>query len=70
MTDPALLTSRQASRLITALRHGQDLDDADADLGVDLRAVWARARTDPRLAIALAGRDQTPSNGTTKPTPT
>ncbi|MGW5465074.1 hypothetical protein [Streptomyces sp. NPDC003996] len=57
MTDPAPLTSRRADRLITALRHGGDLDDAAADLGIDLRAVWAKARTGTRLTIALAGRD-------------
>ncbi|MFE0388633.1 hypothetical protein ACFW1F_31785 [Streptomyces bungoensis] len=57
MTDPVPLTGRQASRLITVLRHGRDLDLAAAELGIDLRAVWARARTDTRLAIALAGRD-------------
>jgi hypothetical protein len=46
MTDPAPLTSRQANRLIIALRHGQNVDDAAADLSVDLRAVWAgRVRT-------------------------
>ncbi|MFF2205129.1 hypothetical protein [Streptomyces sp. NPDC058145] len=37
--------------------HGQALDEAAAELGVDLRAVWVRARTDTRLAVALAGRD-------------
>ncbi|AGS66851.1 hypothetical protein [Streptomyces collinus] len=57
MTDPVPLTGRQASRLITVLRHGRDLDAAVAELGIDLRAVWARARTDTRLAIVLAGRD-------------
>ncbi|PKW05318.1 hypothetical protein SAMN05428944_7667 [Streptomyces sp. 1222.5] len=57
MTDPVPLTGRQANRLITALRHGRDLDVAATELGIELRAVWARARTDTRLAIALAGRD-------------
>ncbi|MGW1588045.1 hypothetical protein [Streptomyces sp. NPDC002386] len=42
---------------ITALRHGQVLDEAAAEQGIDLRAVRVRARTDTRLAIALAGRD-------------
>ncbi|QOV40212.1 hypothetical protein IM697_18495 [Streptomyces ferrugineus] len=51
------LTARQAERLITALRHGQALDTAVVDLGLDLPAVWASARTDARLTIALAGRD-------------
>ena len=53
----AQLTARQADRLITALRHGQALDAAAADLNLDLSAVWASARTDTRLTIALAGRD-------------
>ncbi|WP_435260475.1 hypothetical protein [Streptomyces sp. 1222.5] len=57
MTDPLPLTDRQANRLITVLRPGRDLDVAATELGIDLRAVWARARTDTRLAIALAGRD-------------
>ncbi|MET8586399.1 hypothetical protein ABZX39_36855 [Streptomyces collinus] len=57
MTDPVPLTGCQAGRLITVLRHGQGLDVAAAELGIDLRAVWARARTDTQLAIALAGRD-------------
>ncbi|MEV6404138.1 hypothetical protein AB0M58_14485 [Streptomyces bobili] len=55
MTDTARLTYRQASQLITALQHGQALDDAVAT--IELTAVWTRARTDTRLAIALAGRD-------------
>ncbi|MEU6587631.1 hypothetical protein ABZ923_00035 [Streptomyces sp. NPDC046881] len=46
MTDPVPLTGRQASRLITVLRHGRNLDVAAAELGIDLRAVWARARSD------------------------
>ncbi|MFD5856104.1 hypothetical protein [Streptomyces chartreusis] len=53
----AQLSPRQADRLITALRHGQTLDTTVAELGLELTAVWARARTDTRLAIALAGRD-------------
>jgi len=53
----AQLTARQANRLITALRHGQALDTAVANLDLDLSAVWASARTDTRLTIALAGRD-------------
>ncbi|MFD9097787.1 hypothetical protein [Streptomyces collinus] len=57
MTGPVPLTGRQAARLITVLRHGQDLDVAAVELGVDRRAVWAGARTDTRLAIALVGRD-------------
>ncbi|MEU2057998.1 hypothetical protein [Streptomyces bungoensis] len=57
MTDPVPLTGRQANRLITVLRHGRDPDRAASELGIDLRAVWARARTDTRLAISLAGRD-------------
>ncbi|WP_328643911.1 hypothetical protein [Streptomyces canus] len=51
------LSTRQADRLITALRHGQDLDDAVTTLGLDMAAVWPTARTHPRLAVALAGRD-------------
>ncbi|MFE4580173.1 hypothetical protein [Streptomyces chartreusis] len=51
------LSTRQADRLITALRHGQTLDTTVAELGLDLSAVWNRARTDTRLAIVLAGRD-------------
>lgn len=57
MADPAPLTDRQTDRLITALKHGQDVDAAAAELDMDLRRVWVRARTDTRLAIALAGRD-------------
>ncbi|MFJ3714339.1 hypothetical protein [Streptomyces sp. NPDC090057] len=57
MTAPSPLSARLANRLITALRHGQVLDEASAGLGVDLRAVWVRAHTDTRLAVALAGRD-------------
>ncbi|MGV9509360.1 hypothetical protein ACWDQZ_27545 [Streptomyces tendae] len=57
MTDTARLTARQTNRLITALRHGQALDLAAADLGLSLTSVWATARTDTRLTIALAGRD-------------
>ncbi|MEU1916194.1 hypothetical protein [Streptomyces massasporeus] len=57
MPDVAPLTPRHADRLITALRHGLRLDTAVADLGLDLPAVWASARTDTRLTIALAGRD-------------
>ncbi|MBX4176438.1 hypothetical protein [Streptomyces geysiriensis] len=57
MTDTARLTARQTNRLITALRHGQALDLAAADLGLSLTTVWATARTDTRLTIALAGRD-------------
>ncbi|WP_406730683.1 hypothetical protein [Streptomyces sp. NBC_01794] len=53
----AQLTTRQADRLVTALRHGQTLDAAATALGLELSAVWASARTDPRLTIALAGRD-------------
>ncbi|MER7688648.1 hypothetical protein [Streptomyces sp. NPDC097610] len=53
----AQLTTRQADRLITALRHGQALDTAVADLHLELSAVWASARTDTRLTIALSGRD-------------
>ncbi|MFD5589635.1 hypothetical protein ACFWII_38330 [Streptomyces sp. NPDC127063] len=57
MNDPAPLTARQTARLITALQQGQDLDDAAAVLRIELSSVWARARTDTRLTIALAGRD-------------
>lgn len=57
MNDPAPLTARQTARLITALQQGQDLDDAAAALRIELSSVWARARTDTRLTIALAGRD-------------
>ncbi|MFF8950688.1 hypothetical protein ACF09I_18140 [Streptomyces sp. NPDC014940] len=57
MSAPAPLSARLTDPLITALRHGQALDEAAAGLGVDLRAVWVRARTDTRLAVALAGRD-------------
>ncbi|MBD2818564.1 hypothetical protein ID867_15415 [Streptomyces parvulus] len=57
MTDTARLTARQTNRLITALRHGQALDLAAADLALGLPSVWATARTDTRLTIALAGRD-------------
>ncbi|MEU7429118.1 hypothetical protein [Streptomyces sp. NPDC040750] len=57
MTDPVPLTGRQAGRLVTILRHGRDLDAAATGLGIDLRAVWARTRTDTRLAIAFAGSD-------------
>ncbi|SEE39226.1 hypothetical protein SAMN05216532_8059 [Streptomyces sp. 2231.1] len=39
------------------LRPGRDLDVAATELGIELRAVWARAQTDTRLAIAPAGRD-------------
>ncbi|CAM5290572.1 hypothetical protein STENM327S_03597 [Streptomyces tendae] len=46
MTDTARLTARQTNRLITALRHGQALDLAAADLGLSLTTVWATARTD------------------------
>ncbi|MFF9179293.1 hypothetical protein [Streptomyces sp. NPDC014793] len=54
---PAPLPGRLANQHITALRHGQALDEAAAEQGIDLRAVWVRARTDTRLAIALGGRD-------------
>jgi hypothetical protein len=57
MTAPAPLTTVQADRLVTALRQGKTLDDAVDALRLDLSAVWARARTDTRLTIALAGRD-------------
>ncbi|WP_330346608.1 hypothetical protein OG858_47265 (plasmid) [Streptomyces europaeiscabiei] len=57
MTGTARLTARQSAQLITALRHGRPLDEAAADLRLDLAAVWATARTDTRLVIALAGRD-------------
>ncbi|MFF9178637.1 hypothetical protein [Streptomyces sp. NPDC014793] len=57
MTAPAPLPARLANRLITALRHSQALDEAAAEQGIDLRAVWVRARTATRLAIALACRD-------------
>lgn len=57
MTDSAPLTDRQAEQLVTMLRTGQPVDDAAAALGLELHAVWARARTDTRLTIALAGRD-------------
>ncbi|MEU9067595.1 hypothetical protein AB0D60_11990 [Streptomyces sp. NPDC048306] len=60
MTDTALLTGRETNRLVTVLRHGRALDLAAADLGLSLTAVWATARTDTRLTIALAGRDQAP----------
>ncbi|MGW2449116.1 hypothetical protein [Streptomyces sp. NPDC001675] len=45
------MSARLADRLLTALRHGQALDEAADGLGVDLRAVWVRARTDTRLAV-------------------
>ncbi|MEU1592838.1 hypothetical protein ABZ468_08230 [Streptomyces sp. NPDC005708] len=57
MTDSAPLTDSQTDQLVTALRTGQTVDDAATVLGLDLPAVWARARTDTRLTIALAGRD-------------
>jgi hypothetical protein len=57
MTTPAPLNGRQADRLIAALRQGQALDEAATRLRLDLSAVWARARTDTRLVIALAGRN-------------
>lgn len=57
MTTAARLTARQSARLITALQHGRPLDEAAADLRIDLAAVWTTARTDTRLVIALAGRD-------------
>lgn len=53
----AQLTARQADRLVTALRQGQTLDAAVSGLDLELSAVWAAARTDTRLTIALAGRD-------------
>ncbi|MFF7176828.1 hypothetical protein [Streptomyces pseudovenezuelae] len=51
------LTVRQAETLITALRTGQNLDEAVTTLRLDLAAVWSTARTHTRLAVALAGRD-------------
>jgi hypothetical protein len=57
MTDSAPLTDSQTDQLVTVLRTGQTVDDAATVLGLDLSAVWARARTDTRLTIALAGRD-------------
>ncbi|MGW1674550.1 hypothetical protein [Streptomyces sp. NPDC002324] len=57
MTSPDRLSSEQSDRLITALRHGQALDEAAGELGLDLAAVWATARTDTRLVVALTGRD-------------
>ncbi|QKZ20309.1 hypothetical protein [Streptomyces chartreusis] len=57
MSRTAPLEAAQAAQLITALRHGDALDEAAETLGVDLPAVWAAARTDVRLMIALAGRD-------------
>ncbi|MEV7004194.1 hypothetical protein AB0N62_42185 [Streptomyces sp. NPDC093982] len=56
MTRTAL-TDKAAAQLIAALRHGEPVSDAAADLGADLAAVWTTARTDTRLAVALAGRD-------------
>ncbi|EST17911.1 hypothetical protein [Streptomyces roseochromogenus] len=55
MTGTASLDSAQ--QLIAALRHGEALDDAAEALGVGLTSVWAAARSDVRLTIALAGRD-------------
>ncbi|MGI5380634.1 hypothetical protein ACQEV2_41825 [Streptomyces sp. CA-251387] len=40
-----------------ALRRGQTVEDAADMLRLDVSAVWAAARTDNRLIIALAGRD-------------
>ncbi|MEY9988056.1 hypothetical protein ABIE67_000088 [Streptomyces sp. V4I8] len=56
MTRTAL-TAEAAAQLIAALRHGQPLSDAATELGLDLPAVWTTARTDTRLAVALAGHD-------------
>ncbi|MFI6494563.1 hypothetical protein [Streptomyces sp. NPDC050564] len=52
-----LLSSEESARLVTALRHGRSLEDATGDLWPDLLTVWATARTDTRLTVALAGRD-------------
>lgn len=57
MTRATGLTARQSAQLITALRHGQPLDEAAADLRLDLAAVWATARANTRIVVALAGRD-------------
>ncbi|MGI5507564.1 hypothetical protein [Streptomyces sp. CA-106131] len=57
MTDSAPLSDSQTDQLVTALRTGQSVDAAATILGLELSAVWARARTDTRLTIALAGRD-------------
>ena len=57
MAPPAPLSPAQTARLITALRHGQALEDAATHLRMDLAAVWATARTHTGLTIALAGRD-------------
>lgn len=56
MTSPAPLATRQANRHITTVRHCQAVDAAAESLSLDLTAVWARARTDTRLTIALDGR--------------
>ncbi|MET8586451.1 hypothetical protein ABZX39_37155 [Streptomyces collinus] len=47
----------QRGRLITALRHGQALEDATAGLGVDLRAVRARAAPTPASPSRSPARD-------------
>ncbi|MEU6656871.1 hypothetical protein ABZ904_48145 [Streptomyces sp. NPDC046900] len=65
MTDSAPLTDSQTDQLVTALRTGQSVDAAATILGLELSAVWARARTDTRLTIALAGR--TPRRATSGP---
>lgn len=62
-TDPDPLTPEQSARLITKLRHGRPLDEAAEELGLDLAAVWATARTDTRLAVALTGHDPDTADG-------
>ncbi|MFE6625203.1 hypothetical protein [Streptomyces sp. NPDC057740] len=52
-----LLAPADKHALVDALRHGQGIESAADALGLDLAAVWATARTDTRLTIALAGRD-------------
>ncbi|WP_158713506.1 hypothetical protein [Streptomyces sp. NRRL F-525] len=57
MTRPAPLTDEARALLVTELRHGRAPDEAARGLGLDLSDVWIAARTDPRLTVALAGRD-------------
>lgn len=54
---PAPLPPAVVDALVAALRHGEHVEAAAAAVGVDLPDVWATARTDTRLTIALAGRD-------------
>src|SRR3954454_10831672 len=55
VTAPLVPTETEA--LVNALRHGRSVEDAADDLRMSLESVWAAARADTRLTIALAGRD-------------